>query len=77
MGIIVLYFVRYYNTLSYSALIFRLFLMGIVLYSNLEFPDFRLQIKKRRPDTRLTLQYDKLYVNNAAYIYNEDKGHAP
>jgi hypothetical protein len=36
-----------------------------------------LQIKKRRPDTRLALQYDKLYVNNAAYIYNEDKGQAP
>jgi hypothetical protein len=44
----------------------------------LKFPAFRLQIKKRRPDTRLTLQYDKLYVNNAAaYIYNEDKGQAP
>ncbi len=29
-------------------------------------------MKKRRPDTRLCLQYDKLYVNNTAYLYNEE-----
>ena len=30
------------------------------------------KVKKRRPDTRLSLQYDKLYVNNTAYLYNEE-----
>ena len=25
-----------------------------------------------RPDTRLNLQYDKLYVNNVADVFNED-----
>ena len=29
-------------------------------------------MRKRRPDTRLNLQYDKLYVNNVAYVFNED-----
>ena len=29
-------------------------------------------MRKRRPETRLNLQYDKLYVNNVAYVYNED-----
>ena len=29
-------------------------------------------MRKRRPETRLNLQYDKLYVNNIAYVYNED-----
>ena len=31
-------------------------------------------MRKRRPDTRLNLQYDKLYVNNVAYVFNEDTG---
>ena len=30
------------------------------------------QVRRRRPDTRLNLQYDKLYVNNVAYWFNED-----
>ena len=30
------------------------------------------QVRRRRPDTRLNLQYDKLYVNNVAYWYNDD-----
>ena len=29
-------------------------------------------MRRRRPDTRLNLQYDKLYVNNVAYWFNED-----
>ena len=29
-------------------------------------------MRRRRPDTRLNLQYDRLYVNNVAYWYNED-----
>ncbi|XP_023334977.1 uncharacterized protein LOC111706351 isoform X1 [Eurytemora carolleeae] len=33
---------------------------------------FAKEVKKRRPDTRLCLQYDKLYVNNTAYLYNEE-----
>jgi len=33
---------------------------------------FAKQVRRRRPDTRLNLQYDKLYVNNVAYCYNED-----
>ena len=31
-----------------------------------------LQVRRRRPECRLSLQYDKLYVDNAAYIYSED-----
>ena len=33
---------------------------------------FSLKMRRRRPDTRLNLQYDRLYVNNVAYWYNED-----
>ena len=33
---------------------------------------FYNQVRRRRPDTRLNLQYDKLYVNNVAYWFNED-----
>ena len=33
---------------------------------------FYHQVRRRRPDTRLNLQYDKLYVNNVAYWFNED-----
>ena len=33
---------------------------------------FNDQVRRRRPDTRLNLQYDKLYVNNVAYWYNDD-----
>ena len=29
-------------------------------------------MRRRRPDSRLNLQYDKLYVNNVAYWYNDD-----
>ena len=29
-------------------------------------------VRKKRPESRLTLQYDKLYVDNAVYIFNED-----
>ena len=33
---------------------------------------FCSQVRKRRPETRLNLQYDKLYVNNVAYVVNDD-----
>ena len=39
-------------------------------YSQTQFPCH--QVRRRRPDTRLNLQYDKLYVNNVAYWFNED-----
>lgn len=35
---------------------------------------FAKEVRKRRPDTRFNMQYDKLYVNNAAYVYNEETG---
>ena len=35
-------------------------------------PSRLFQVRKRRPDTRLNLQNDKLYVNNVAYVFNED-----
>ena len=31
-----------------------------------------MKVRRRRPDTRLNLQYDRLYVNNVAYWYNDD-----
>ena len=34
--------------------------------------EFSLKLRRRRPDTRLNLQYDRLYVNNVAYWYNDD-----
>ena len=33
---------------------------------------FFAKVRKRRPETRLHLQYDKLYINNEAYVFNED-----
>ena len=32
----------------------------------------RLKVHRKRPDSRLTLQYDKLHVDNAIYVYNEE-----
>ena len=34
--------------------------------------EFSQKVRRRRPDTRLNLQYDRLYVNNVAYWYNDD-----
>lgn len=31
-----------------------------------------IKVHKKRPDSRLTLQYDKLHVDNAIYVYNEE-----
>lgn len=35
---------------------------------------FAKEVRKRRPDTRLNMHYDKLYVDNIAYVYNEETG---
>ena len=32
----------------------------------------RLKVHRKRPDSRLTLHYDKLHVDNAIYVYNEE-----
>ena len=32
----------------------------------------QLKVHRKRPDSRLTLQYDKLHVDNAIYVYNEE-----
>ena len=39
---------------------------------NLDLCDWFAQVHKKRPDSRLTLQYDKLHVDNAIYVYNEE-----
>ena len=33
-----------------------------------------LQIRRNDPDARIQLQWDKLYINNEAYIFSEDTG---
>ena len=33
---------------------------------------FAKEVHKKRPECRLTLQYDKLHVDNAIYIINEE-----
>ena len=30
------------------------------------------QVHKKRPASRLTLQYDKLHVDNAIYVFNDE-----
>ena len=30
------------------------------------------KVHRKRPDSRLTLHYDKLHVDNAIYAYNEE-----
>ena len=41
---------------------------------NETFSQSSCQVRKKRPDSRLTLQYDKLYVDTAIYIFNDDTG---
>ena len=43
-------------------------------YFNKTFSQSSCQVRKKRPDSRLTLQYDKLYVDTAIYIFNDDTG---
>ena len=31
-----------------------------------------VKVHRKRPDSRLTLHYDKLHVDNAIYVYNEE-----
>ena len=44
----------------------------VVLQKRTKLLRFAKEVHRKRPDSRLTLHYDKLHVDNAIYAYNEE-----
>ena len=44
----------------------------VVLRKRSKLLRFAKEVHRKRPDSRMTLHYDKLHVDNAIYVYNEE-----